>query len=174
MIPILSIVGKSDSGKTTLLEKLVRELTDRGHRIATIKHDAHSFEIDHEGKDSWRHKQSGSVLTVISSATKIALVADTDHDQSLDEIRATYVRGADLIITEGYKREQHPKIEVFRSELKRELLCRADDNLIAIAGDPSDPPAGIPVFDLNDPRSLCDFIESRFLRIERSRGVGRP
>ncbi|MDQ7782361.1 MAG: molybdopterin-guanine dinucleotide biosynthesis protein B [Desulfomonilaceae bacterium] len=163
MIPILSIVGKSDSGKTTLLEKVVRELTDRGHRIATVKHDAHSFEIDHEGKDSWRHKRAGSRLTIISSPTKMALVADTDHDHRLDEIRDRYVWGVDLIITEGYKRETHPKIEVYRSELHRDLLCRADENLVAVAGDPSDPPEGIPVFDLNDVRPLCDFIEKRFL-----------
>ncbi|MFH1115307.1 MAG: molybdopterin-guanine dinucleotide biosynthesis protein B [Pseudomonadota bacterium] len=163
MIPMLSIVGKSDSGKTTLLEKVVRELTDRGYRIATVKHDAHSFEIDHEGKDSWRHKHAGARLTVISSASKIALVADAEHDRSLNEIREEFIRGVDLIISEGYKREIHPKVEVFRSELRRDLLCKTDENLIAIAGDPPDPPPGIPVFDLNDPGPLCDFIEKRFL-----------
>lgn len=163
MIPILSIVGKSDSGKTTLLEKVVKELTSRGYRIATIKHDAHSFDIDHEGKDSWRHKQAGAVVTVISSPTKVAVVADADHDQSLDEIRGKYVIEGDLIISEGYKRETHPKIEVFRSELNRDMLCTADENLVAVAGDPPSPPEGVPVFDLNDPGPLCDFIERRFL-----------
>jgi molybdopterin-guanine dinucleotide biosynthesis protein B len=97
MIPIVSIVGKSDSGKTTLLEKVVGELRARGYRIATVKHDAHSFEIDHEGKDSWRHKQAGAALTVISSPEKVALVADADHDQSLAEIRERFVWGVDLI-----------------------------------------------------------------------------
>ena len=164
MIPIVSIVGKSDTGKTTLLEKVVRELKSRGHIIATIKHDAHSFEIDHKGKDSWRHKQAGAALTVISSPTKIALVADADHDQSLTEIREKYIHGVDLIITEGYKRESHPKIEVFQRELHRELLCTDDEHLVAIAGDPLAAPEGIPVFDLNDPGPLCDFIEQRFLR----------
>jgi molybdopterin-guanine dinucleotide biosynthesis protein MobB len=70
----------------------------------------------------------------------------------------------DLIISEGYKRETHPKIEVFRSEMRRDLLCEKDDNLVAIAGDPSNPPEGIPVFDLNDPGPLCDFIVKRFIR----------
>jgi molybdopterin-guanine dinucleotide biosynthesis protein B len=163
MIPIVSIVGKSDSGKTTLLEKVVRELTSRGFRIGTIKHDAHSFEIDHEGKDSWRHKQSGAVITVISSPEKVALVTDTDRDHSLAEIRDRFIRDVDLIISEGYKRETHPKIEVFRSELHRELLCTADENLIAIAGDPTNPPEHVPVFDLDEPVPLCDFIEKRFL-----------
>jgi molybdopterin-guanine dinucleotide biosynthesis adapter protein len=164
MVPIVSIVGKSDTGKTTLLEKVVKELSTRGYRIATIKHDAHSFEIDHQGKDSWRHKNAGACMTVISSPTKLALVADTNHDHSLAELRDRFIQGADLILSEGYKRESHPKIEVFRSELRRELLCTEDDNLIAIAGDPPDPPAGIPVFDLDAPTGLCDFLEERFLK----------
>jgi molybdopterin-guanine dinucleotide biosynthesis adapter protein len=164
MIPIVSIVGKSDSGKTTLLEKLIPILTARGFRIAVIKHDAHSFEIDHEGKDSWRHKQAGAAVTVISSRSKVAMVADTDHDQSLSEIRDALIRNVDLILSEGYKRETHPKIEVYRAEAHRELLCREDDNLVAIAGAPPNPPHDVPLFDLNDPRPLCDFIEERFLR----------
>lgn len=164
MIPIVSIVGKSDVGKTTLLEKLVPELSSRGYRIATIKHDAHSFEIDHEGKDSWRHKRSGAVATVISSPEKIALVMDSDHDHSLNELRSMLIGDADLILSEGYKREHHPKIEVHRSDHYKELLCTNDDNLVAIAGIPDNPPEGIPVYHLGDIKGLCDFIEDRFLR----------
>ena len=164
MIPIVSIVGKSNVGKTTLLEKIVHELRARGYRIATVKHDAHSFEIDHEGKDSWRHKQAGAVMTVISSASKLAMVADSDHDLTLAEIRGRFIQEVDIIISEGYKREAHPKIEVYRSELKREPLCTDDQHLIAIAGDPADPPENIPVFQLDRPKEICDFIEKRFLR----------
>jgi molybdopterin-guanine dinucleotide biosynthesis protein B len=164
MIPIISIVGKSDSGKTTLLEKLIKGLSARGLRVATIKHDVHGFDIDHQGKDSWRHKQAGAAVTIISSPSKLAMIAETDHDYSLSEIRDKVIRGADLILTEGYKRESHPKIEVYRSEMRRELLCRDDDNLVAIAGDPSEAPEHVPVFDLNDPEPLCDFIEERFLK----------
>jgi molybdopterin-guanine dinucleotide biosynthesis adapter protein len=164
MIPIVSIVGKSNTGKTTFLEKVVKELMSRGYRIGTIKHDAHSFEIDHEGKDSWRHKQAGAAVTVISSPEKLALVQDTDRDYSLNDIREKFIRDVDIIITEGYKRERHPKIEVHRSELKRELLCVGDDNLIAIAGDPENPPKGVPVVDLNDPSEVCDLIETLFLK----------
>jgi molybdopterin-guanine dinucleotide biosynthesis adapter protein len=164
MIPIVSIVGKSDVGKTTLLEKLVKELRDRGYRIATIKHDAHSFEIDHPGKDSWRHKQAGAAMTVISSREKLALVADTDHDLTLDEIRERFIEGVDLILSEGYKREIHPKIEVFRHEHRPEMLCTDDDNLVAVAGNPPNPPKHVPVFDLDEPQTLADFIEERFLK----------
>jgi molybdopterin-guanine dinucleotide biosynthesis adapter protein len=166
MIPIISIVGKSDSGKTTLLEKLIKGLSARGLRVATIKHDVHGFEIDHQGKDSWRHKQAGAAVTIISSPHKLAMIADTDHDYSLSEIRDEVIRGVDLILTEGYKRESHPKIEVYRSEMRRDLLCKGDDNLVAIAGDPSDAPENIPIFDLNDPEPLCDFIEERFLKTQ--------
>lgn len=163
MIPILSIVGKSDVGKTTLLVKVVRELTARGRRIATVKHDTHGFDIDHEGKDSWRHKQAGAVMTVISSPAKLALVTDTSHDHTLSEIRDRFVAGVELILTEGYKREIHPKIEVFRRGHYEDLLCVEDDNLVAIAGDPPNPPERVPVFDLNNVGPLCDFIEECFL-----------
>ena len=169
MIPIVSIVGKSDVGKTTLVEKVVRELTSRGYAIATIKHDAHRFEIDHEGKDSWRHKHAGARMTIISSPEKIALVTDSEEDHSLNQLRERFVQGVDLIISEGYKRETHPKIEVHRKEAYTELLCREDDdNLVAIAGFPEDPPPQVPLFDLDDPGPLCDFIEETFLNKRRS------
>lgn len=163
MVPIISIVGKSDSGKTTLLEKLVKELKSRGLRVGTIKHDAHSFEIDHEGKDSWRHKKAGASISVISSADKIGIVMDSDHDHTLSEIRDKFFTDVDIILSEGYKREIHPKIEVYRRERRQEMLCGSDDNLLAIAGDHENPPIGTPVFDLNDPVSICNFIEDRFL-----------
>ena len=163
MIPIVSIVGKSDSGKTTLLEKLVRELKSRGYRVGTIKHDAHSFEIDHEGKDSWRHKKAGASVSIISSAEKIGIVMDSDHDHTLSELRDKLIRDVDIILSEGYKREIHPKIEVYRKAKRQEMLCGSEDNLLAIAGDPENPPAGVPVFDLNDPVSICNFLEAKFL-----------
>ncbi len=164
MIPILSLVGKSDSGKTTLLEKLVPELKSRGYKIATIKHDAHSFEIDHKGKDSWRHKNAGAHMTIISSPEKLALVMDTDHDHNLSELREGFIKDVDLILTEGYKRETHPRIEVYRKERSSELLCKDDPGLVAIAGAPDDPPKNVPVFDINDAQGICDFIETTFLK----------
>ena len=163
MIPIICVVGKSGAGKTTLLEKLIPVLVRRGRAIAAVKHDTHGFDIDHEGKDSWRHKQAGADMTVISSPAKLALVTDTDHDHTLSEIRDRFVTGVELILSEGYKREIHPKIEVFRRGHYDDLLCVEDDNLVAIAGNPPNPPDRVPVFDLNDVGPLCDFIEERFL-----------
>jgi molybdopterin-guanine dinucleotide biosynthesis protein B len=162
MIPIVSIVGKSESGKTTLIEKLIAELTRRGIRVATIKHNRHGFEIDHEGKDSWRHKQAGAVTTVVASPGRIAVIEDTPKDYDLAEIRDRYIRDADIILAEGFKINPHPKIEVFRTEIRRERLCGPGDNLIALAGDR--PVAGdVPWYDWNDAGGLADLIAERFL-----------
>ena len=162
-IPIVSIVGKSSAGKTTLLEKLIPELIKWGYRVATVKHDVHGFEIDHEGKDSWRHKKAGAHTTVISSPLRIALIEDVDHDQTLDEIRKEYIKRVDIILTEGYKGNPFPKIEVFRSELRRTPLCKKEDNLLAIASDIK-LDIGVPCFDINDSQSLVDLIENKFLK----------
>jgi molybdopterin-guanine dinucleotide biosynthesis protein B len=100
MIPIVSIVGKSDAGKTTLIEKLIPELKRRGYRVATIKHDAHQFDIDHPGKDSYRHFHAGADWTIIGSPAKLALVRRLDREFTLDEI-AAQITDVDLILTEA-------------------------------------------------------------------------
>ncbi len=168
MIPIISIVGKSDSGKTTLIEKLLPELTRRGHRIATVKHDIHGFEVDREGKDSWRHKQAGAHTVVIASPHKVALIRDVEKDWNLEEIRGQLIRDVDLILSEGYKKDIQPKIEIFRKEKHRELLCTKEDNLIAVVSDSSFD-IGVPCFHLDDMKGLADFIEKEFLSSKRNR-----
>lgn len=170
MIPIISIVGKSDSGKTTLIEKLVPELTRRGYRIATIKHDIHGFEVDREGKDSWRHKQAGAHTVVISSPQKVALIRDVEKDLTLAELREKLIQDVDLILSEGYKKDVQPKIEVFRKEKHRELLCTEEDNLIAIVSDKKFE-IGVPCFFLNDIKGLADFIEEKFLKLKKEKGI---
>ena len=163
MIPIVSIVGKSDAGKTTLIEKLILELVRRGYRVATVKHDVHGFDVDREGKDSWRHKQAGAHTVVISSPEKLALIRDVDHDADLAEVRDKYIQDVDLILTEGFKRNNQPKIEVFRKEKHQELLCKKEDNLLAVASNqPLD--VGVPCFDIDDARGLVDLIEEKFLK----------
>lgn len=162
MIPIVSIVGKSNSGKTTLIEKLIVELTRRGWRVATIKHNRHGFEVDHEGKDSWRHRKAGAVATVLASPAQIAVIADAPQDYELSEIAGLFIRNADLILAEGYKGNPHPKIEVFRTDLRRERLCGPGDNLLALAGD-QPIPAEVPCFDRDDATGIADLIERRFL-----------
>jgi len=163
MIPIISIVGKSDSGKTTLIEKLIPELIRRGYRIATVKHDIHGFEVDQEGKDSWRHKQAGAHTVVISSPNKVALIRDVGKDLTLDEIREKLIEDVDLILSEGYKKDVQPKIEILRKEKHRELLCTKEDNLVAIISDKKFD-IGVSCFFLDDIKGVADFIERKFLK----------
>jgi len=162
MIPIVSIVGKSDIGKTTLIEKLLPELTRRGIRIATVKHDVHGFEVDREGKDSWRHKKAGAHTVVISSPQKVAVIRDVERDLTLEEIREKLIQDVDLILSEGYKKDVQPKIEVFRKGKYEGLLCTREDHLEAVVSDQTFD-IGVPFFSLDDIRGLADFIEKRFL-----------
>lgn len=163
MIHIVSVVGKSDAGKTTLLERLIAELTRRGYKVASIKHDIHDFEIDKEGKDSWRLKKAGATTTIISSPHKVAVISNTDRDLSLSELRERFILAEDIILSEGYYRDQHPKIEVSQKEGPYELLCTNDKSLIAVV---SKHPLELPVpwFNLGDLQGIVDFIEARFLK----------
>lgn len=164
MPPVVSIVSKKNSGKTTLLEKLIPELCRRGYRVGTIKHDVHGFDIDREGKDSWRHKQAGAGTVVISSTRKIAMVKDVDEEYRLEEIVAQFFGDRDLVLTEGYKRGAMPKIEVFRSAAHRTPLYSdaAANHLVALASDVS-VDLGVPCIDVDDIAAIADFIETHFL-----------
>jgi molybdopterin-guanine dinucleotide biosynthesis protein B len=170
LIPIISIVGKSNSGKTTLIEKLVPELTRRGYQVATVKHDVHGIEVDREGKDSWRHKQAGAHTVIISSPQKIALIRDVEKDSTLDEIRRRWVQDVDLLLSEGYKKDVQPKIEVFRKEIHKKLLCTKKDNLIAIVSNRKFN-VGVPCFHLEDMKGLSNFIEKEFLKSKKEKEV---
>jgi molybdopterin-guanine dinucleotide biosynthesis protein B len=167
--PILSIVSKKRSGKTTLLEKLIPELASRGYRVGTVKHDIHGFDIDHEGKDTWRHKQSGAAAVAISSPWKLSLIKDVEQEASLDDLVSLFFADMDLVLTEGYMRAGKPQIEVFRSAAHRQPLhVKGRSNaLVAVMSDvPVD--LDVPIFDINDVASLADFIEIHFLSPQRS------
>ncbi|MCP4748532.1 MAG: molybdopterin-guanine dinucleotide biosynthesis protein B [Desulfobacteraceae bacterium] len=162
--PIVSIVSKKNSGKTTLLEKLIPELKRRGYRVGIIKHDTHGFDIDHEGKDSWRHKQAGADTVAISSPWKISVIKDVVKEYGVDEIVARYFANEDIVITEGYKKAGKPQIEVFRSTAHNSPLHTKEqpNTLIAVVSDvPID--LNVPWFDINDVVSIAQFIEKTFL-----------
>jgi molybdopterin-guanine dinucleotide biosynthesis protein B len=123
--------------------------------------------VDREGKDSWRHRQAGAHTVVISSPKKLAIIREVDHDADLAELRDRYIQDVDIILSEGFKRNLQPKIEVFRREMRRELLCTKEDNLLAIATNlPLD--IDVPSFDLDDAPGLVDLIEEKFLRGEKA------
>ena len=146
------------------------ELTLRGYRIATVKHDIHGFEVDREGKDSWRHKQAGAHTVVIASPNKVALIRDVEKDWTLEEIREKLIQDVDLILSEGYKKDVQPKIEIFRKGKHKELLCTKEDNLVAIVSDQTFD-IGTPCFHLEDMKGLTNFIEKKFLSSKGGRGV---
>ncbi len=170
MIPIISIVGKSNSGKTTLIEKLIPELKKRGYRVATVKHDVHGFDMDKEGKDTWRHRQAGSFSTAISSPSQFAIIRDMDHDMTLQEVRDRFIHDVDIVISEGYKKDKEPKVEIFRKGVHKGPLCTRDDKLIAIISDQKFD-LGVPSLELDDIGGLVDVIENKFLKGDIQKSV---
>jgi len=157
--PIVAVVGKSDAGKTTFLEKLLRELKNRKIKVGTVKHDVHGFDIDKPGKDTWRHAQAGADAVVISSPSKVAIIKKVEEELTLDQV-AEAVSDMDIILTEGYKRSNKPKIEISRTAHSTELLCTADE-LIALVSD-RQWDIGVPVFDLDDASGVASLLQEKY------------
>ncbi|MEC4681996.1 MAG: molybdopterin-guanine dinucleotide biosynthesis protein B, partial [Nitrospirota bacterium] len=160
--PIVCFVGHSNSGKTTLIEKLIPELTQEGYRIATIKHAGHGFDLDTEGKDSWRHKRAGASQVVVLSKGSLAMFTDVPEELPVEEVRDRFVNdGIDLIIAEGWKSDGFPKVVVVREELQEVNVSL--EGLLAVASiKPIDTDA--PWFDRDDVQGLAKIIISRFPR----------
>jgi molybdopterin-guanine dinucleotide biosynthesis protein B len=166
MPPIVSIVGKSKSGKTTLIEKLIGELKSRGYRVATIKHTAQKLTFDEPGKDSWRHTQAGSEATMISSPDKMVLIKPAAKGISLEQIARLLGEDYDIILTEGFRHGNAPKIEVHRQKAGPPLATAK--KLIAIA---TDEPLETKTrqFSLEDIKGLADLLERGFIKPQRER-----
>lgn len=159
--PVVSVVGRSGVGKTTALEKIISEVKRRGYRVGTIKHDTHGFDVDRPGKDSWRHARAGSDSVVISGPRRMALIRELEQEMLLDEI-LPLMGDVDLVMTEGYKRGDRPKIEVTRQERGTELLCQAKE-LVGIMSDHLvDMP--VPQFALDDAAGVVDLLEQLYLQ----------
>lgn len=151
--PVISFVAdKSGSGKTTLLEKVIRRLKEDGIRLAVIKHDAHQFDMDKPGKDTWRFAQAGADIVAISSSQKVAIIEKVDEEKKLDEVIGM-ISGVDLILTEGFKGSDKPKIEVFRSEVHQQLLFKSNE-LLAIASDVKWD-IGVPCYHIDDVEGIA-------------------
>ena len=163
MIPIISIVGRSNTGKTTLIEKLVPELCRRGYRVATVKHALSGFEIDREGKDSWRHKKAGAYKTILISPTEMALMQVLRREYSVEELIDLYIKDADVILLEGHKNNPYPKIEVLRKNVEPIPRDGKEDQWIAVVGDEKQD-IGIPHFHVDEIQKLADLLEERYLK----------
>jgi molybdopterin-guanine dinucleotide biosynthesis adapter protein len=158
MIPLISIVGKSGVGKTTLLEKLLPELRSRNLRVAVIKHHAHATPVDNPGKDTWRFRQAGANPVVVSSPIEVARFEQVAQERTLADI-AESIRDVDLILTEGFKQETAAKIELSRAELGVDLVARSEDLVAVVTDHPIQ--TNLPRFGLEDVAGLADFIAER-------------
>ncbi len=164
MVPIVAVIGKSNSGKTTLIEKIITELKARDYRVATAKNVSHKLAFDKPGKDSWRHIQAGSEAVAVSSSDNIVLIKPVKGNVNLDEIVHLLSEDYDIIIAEGFKQSNVPKIEVHRKEIGPPLI--AVRKLIAIA---TDEPLETEVrqFDLQDVKGLVDLLENDYIKPQR-------
>ncbi len=159
--PVLSIVGKSNSGKTTLVEKLIARLTAKGLRIASIKHSHHQPEMDSPGKDSWRHKQAGAAASFLIGPQQMMMVADIEEELNPNLLASRYCDGFDLVLVEGYNTLPGAKIEVLRAARSTTLRC-APDELMAVVTDVDDLQLDlhrdVPRFGLDDDQAVAAWI----------------
>ena len=159
-VPVFSIVGEHGSGKTTVIEGLVAELTALGLRVGTIKHDLHGFQMDREGKDSFRHKAAGASISLISSPWQVGMVRDCDRDHTVAELVERFMDGVDVVLTEDYHLERWPKVEVHRRATGRGLRCAGDETLVAIVSD--EPlPVTVPIFGFDQLPEIARLLRGR-------------
>lgn len=155
---VIGVTGFKNSGKTTLVERLVQEITGRGFRVSTVKHAHHTFDIDHKGRDSFRHRKAGAREVAVISRNQWALIRDM-HDEPEPSLKDILGRltPCDLVIVEGYKRDGHAKIECRNLDLDHAPLADDDPTIIAIAASGSLDGQGVPVFLRDDIAGLADF-----------------
>lgn len=168
MPKVFIFAGHSGSGKTTLLEKLLRELTRRGLRVATIKHAHHKVRLDTPGKDSWRYKQAGAVMSMLVTSSELQLVADAPVDRidrrEPEELAQRFLGEADLVLAEGFSHAAGAKIEVLRRACSATPRCTIEDGLIAMVTDVGEAHPQLPHFALDDINDIVQFM------LERSAG----
>ncbi|MCK5123846.1 MAG: molybdopterin-guanine dinucleotide biosynthesis protein B [Dehalococcoidia bacterium] len=178
MSPIVAIVGKSQSGKTMLVEQLIRELKKRGYRIAALKHSHCGVEIDHPGKDSWKFTQAGSDAVCISSPDKLAFIKNLNCELKVEEITPILGSEFDLVLAEGFKKSKIRKIEVHRKELGDGLICSPEELSAIVTDSPTDTLIAdgfkLPIFRWSDTAAIADFIEKNFLRAISGEGKCLP
>lgn len=156
---LYGVAGWKNTGKTGLVTRLVTHFADAGLKVSTIKHAHHAFDIDHEGRDSFRHRQAGAGEVLVASSARIALMRELKGtpELSLDELLGM-LAPADLVLVEGFKGGLHPKIEAHRAVADRPLLALENDSIRAVASDVALPDLAVPTFDLNDTGAIANFI----------------
>jgi len=155
---VISIVGHSGSGKTTLVEKLVRDLSGRGMKVATIKHAHHKVELDTPGKDSYRYKEAGAVMSMLLTRDALQLVADANVEREPEQLARRFMGEADLVLAEGFSHASGAKIEVLRRTCEKPPRCTIEDGLIAIVTDMDEVYPQLPHFALEDIAGITQFL----------------
>jgi molybdopterin-guanine dinucleotide biosynthesis adapter protein len=156
---IIGLAGWSGSGKTTLLAKVIPNIVARGLKVSTLKHAHHAFDVDKPGKDSHTHRMAGATEVLVSSANRWALVHELRGATEVPlEALLDKLSPVDLVLVEGYKREPHPKLEIYRASLGKPLMHPDDPAIIGIASDQPLPAARIPVIDLDDVEQVTEFL----------------
>ncbi len=158
---VISIVGHSGAGKTTLVEKLIRELCVRGVKVATIKHAHHRVELDTPGKDSFRYKEAGAVMSMLLTRDALQLVADAKEEREPAQLAQRFLGEADLVLAEGFSHAPGAKIEVLRRACGQPPRCTVEDGLIAIVTDMDEVYPELPHFALDDVNGIVEFILQR-------------
>jgi molybdopterin-guanine dinucleotide biosynthesis protein B len=164
MPPVLALIGRPNCGKTTLIEKLIPALAVRGVRVGTIKHHHGDIQMDTPGKDTWRHKNAGAKVVLLSSPDGIGLIQDTTEDTPVEDLVSLYFQNVDLVIAEGYKWSALPKIEVFRSTVYDEPMQEPGETLIAMVSD-VEVRQDLPWFKNDDISSLIEFILEKIINL---------
>jgi molybdopterin-guanine dinucleotide biosynthesis protein B len=156
---IFGLAGWSGSGKTTLVSRLLPELTGRGFTVSTLKHAHHEFDVDKPGKDSWRHRQAGATEVMVASAKRWALMHEhRGAPEPMIDALVRHMTPVDLLLVEGFKRQPHAKLEVYRSALGKPLLCLEDPHIVAVASDGPVSGIGVPLLALDDVGAIAQFI----------------
>jgi molybdopterin-guanine dinucleotide biosynthesis protein B len=169
---IIGLAGWSGSGKTTLITKVLPCLIGRGHRVSTLKHAHHGFDLDQPGKDSFFHRAAGATEVIISSAKRWAILHELREQPEWDLAGLlTRMSPVDLVLVEGFKRDAFPKLEIHRAVNGKPLLHLEDKHIVAVAADTALPAAKVPVIDLNDIEAIADFLLQHAVPLKAT-GVG--
>lgn len=175
---VVGFCGYSGSGKTTLVEQLIGKLRQAGERVSVVKHAHHAFDIDHAGKDSWRHRQAGAFEVVIASNRRLAKIREFEvrSDPTVHQLIAE-LQDCDWVLVEGFKQAALPKIEIWRAAMELPVQYPNDRHILAICTDTASQlplPTDLPLLDLNDAAAVADFLRREASRFAYTRPATLP
>ena len=161
--PMITFAAPSGTGKTTLMERVIKELQQRGYRVGALKHDAHRLRLDTPGKDSWRLRQAGAWRVAVASHDQLGIFSSMDGDVSLTGFVERYLCDVDVVFTEGFRQAELPTFRVHRAAHRRDQGWQEPRNVVAVVTDAPDHSSPVPQLPLNNPSAVADFVENQWL-----------